>query len=83
MKLKKAIYLIVLGMIGLIAFKILEANRLESAIYALKLSGLLLLIGGAWLLYPIVVARKINDTEVQLDPEKYEDVVRPSVKEQE
>lgn len=76
LKLKKAIYLIILGIIGLIAFQIMEANKIESGIYLLRLSGILFLIGSVWLLYPILVAKKINDKEVQLEPDKHEDVIR-------
>jgi predicted membrane channel-forming protein YqfA (hemolysin III family) len=75
LKLQKAVYLIILGIIGLIAFKIMEANRIESGIYVLKLSGLLFLAGALWFVYPILFAKKVNDTEVQLDPEKHGDVV--------
>lgn len=76
LKLKKAIYLIIFGIIGLIAFQIMEANKIESGIYLLRLSGILFLIGSVWLLYPILVAKKINDKEVQLEPDKHEDVIR-------
>lgn len=75
LKLQKAVYLIILGIIGLIAFKIMEANRIESGIYVLKLSGLLFLAGALWFVYPILFAKKVNDTEVQLDPEKHGDAV--------
>lgn len=70
LRLQKAVYLIILGIVGLIAFKIMEANRIDSGIYVLKLSGLLFLGGAVWFIYPILFARKVNDTEVQLDPEK-------------
>lgn len=73
LKLQKAVYLIILGIIGLIAFKIMEANKIESGIYVLKLSGLLFLVGAVWFIYPILFAKKVNDMEVQLDPEKHGD----------
>lgn len=73
-KLKKAVCLIILGGLSLIAFKIMEANKVDSAIYVLRLSGILLLIGAAYAIYPIFVARKVNNEEVQLDPEKNAEV---------
>lgn len=82
LRLKKAIYLIVLGVIGLVIFRIMEVNDIESAIYVLRLSGILFLVGAAWSLYPILVAKKINDKEVQLDPTKQEEVIGVSVKEE-
>lgn len=75
LKLQNAVYVIVLGIIGLIAYKIMEAYKIESGIYVLKLSGVLFLIGALWFLYPIFFAKKVNDTEVQLDPEKQDDAV--------
>jgi len=75
LKLQKAVYLIILGIIGLIAFKIMEANKIESGIYVLKFSGLLFLAGAVWFVYPILFAKKVNDTEVQLDPEKHEEAL--------
>lgn len=78
LKLQKAVYIIILGIIGLIAYKILEANRIDSALYVLKLSGVLFLVGGLWFLYPILFAKKVNDVEVQLDPEKHEETVAPA-----
>lgn len=75
LKLQNAVYVIVLGIIGLIAYKIMAAYKIESGIYVLKLSGVLFLIGALWFLYPIFFAKKVNDTEVQLDPEKQDDAV--------
>jgi uncharacterized membrane protein HdeD (DUF308 family) len=75
LRLQKAVYIIILGVIGLIAFKIMEANKIESAIYVLKFSGILFLIGSVWFLYPIFFAKKVNEVEVQLDPDKHEDSV--------
>lgn len=75
LKLQKAVYLIILGVIGSIAYKVMEANKIESGIYVLKLSGMLFLIGALWFLYPILFAKKVNDEEVQLDPEKQNEAV--------
>lgn len=75
LKLQKAVYLIIIGIFGSIAYKIMEANKIESGIYVLKLSGILFLIGALWFLYPILFAKKVNDDEVQLDPEKQNEAV--------
>lgn len=77
LKLQKAVYLIILGIIGLIAFKIMEANKIDWSIYILKLSGILFLAGSIWFVYPIFFAKKVNDEEVQLDPEKQEETANP------
>lgn len=73
LKLQKAVLVIILGVIGLIIYKIMEANKVESGIYVLKISGGLFLVGALWFLYPIFFAKKVNDKEVQLDPEKHDD----------
>lgn len=73
LRLQKAVYVIILGVIGMIAYKIMSENHVESSVYVLKLSGLLFLIGALWFLYPILFAKKVNDVEVQLDPEKHEE----------
>jgi len=77
LKLQKAVYVILLGVIGLIAYQIMSINKIQSSIYALQLSGLLFLIGSLWLIYPILFAKKVNDEEVQLDPEKHPKVADP------
>jgi uncharacterized membrane protein HdeD (DUF308 family) len=77
LKLQKAVWLIVLGIIGLVAFKIMEANKIESAIYALKFSGISFLAGAIWFVYPILQAKKVNEEEVQLDPEKHNEIENP------
>lgn len=77
LKLQKAVYVIILGIIGLIAYQIMSMNKIESSIYVLQLSGLLFLIGALWLLYPILFAKKVNDEEVQLDPAKHEEITKP------
>jgi VIT1/CCC1 family predicted Fe2+/Mn2+ transporter len=79
LRLQKAVYLIILGVIGLIAYKITEANRIDWAVYILQFSGLLFLIGAIWMVYPIFFAKKVNAEEVQLDPEKHEEDTDPSV----
>lgn len=71
LKLQKAVYVILLGIIGLIAYQIMSMNKIESSVYVLQLSGLLFLIGALWLIYPILFAKKVNEEEVQLDPEKH------------
>jgi predicted membrane channel-forming protein YqfA (hemolysin III family) len=78
LRLQKAVYVIILGVIGLIAYKIMSENHVESSVYVLKLSGLLFLVGSLWFLYPILFAKKVNDVEVQLDPEKHEKPAEPA-----
>jgi predicted membrane channel-forming protein YqfA (hemolysin III family) len=78
LKLQKAIYVVILGIVGLITFKVMEASNSAASIWALKFSGLLLLIGALWFLYPILFARKVNEEEVQLDPEKQPEAAAPA-----
>lgn len=77
LKLQKAVYVIVLGIIGLIAYQIMSMNRIASSIYVLQLSGLLFLIASLWLIYPILFAKKVNEEEVQLDPDQHPQNAEP------
>lgn len=77
LRLQKAVYVIILGIIGLIVYQVMSMNKIESSVYVLQLSGLLFLVGALWLLYPILFAKKVNDEEVQLDPAKHDDVIEP------
>ncbi|ACU02649.1 hypothetical protein [Pedobacter heparinus] len=78
LKLQKAVYVIILGIIGLIAFKIMEPSNSAASVWVLKVSGLLFLIGALWFVYPILFAKKVNDDEVQLDPEKQPETTEPA-----
>jgi len=77
LKLQKAVYVILVGVIGLITYQVMSMNKLASSVYVLQLSGLLFLIGSLWLIYPIFSAQKVNDKEVQLDPEKHQEIIDP------
>ncbi|MNL07131.1 hypothetical protein D3C87_1277950 [compost metagenome] len=78
LKLQKAVYVILLGVIGLVAYKLIEPSNAAYSVYVLKLSGLLFLVGAVWFLYPILFAKKVNDEEVQLDPEKHPGAPEPT-----
>lgn len=78
LKLQKAVYVIILGVIGLAAYKFIEPANAAYSVYVLKLSGLLFLVGAIWFLYPIMLAKKVNDEEVQLDPEKQSAAADPT-----
>jgi len=79
LRLQKAVYVILLGVIGLVAYKLIEPTNAAYSVYVLKLSGLLFLVGALWFLYPIMFAKKVNDVEVQLDPEKQPDPVETTI----
>lgn len=74
LKLQKAVLAFILGIIGLVAYKIMNANGLDSSIYALEFSGLMLVAGAVMFLYPILFAKKDKEgITVELDPEKQEE----------
>ncbi|SMC63758.1 isoleucyl-tRNA synthetase [Pedobacter africanus] len=79
LRLQKAVYVILLGVIGLVAYKLIEPTNAAYSVYVLKLSGLLFLVGALWFLYPIMFAKKVNDVEVQLDPEKQPDPAETTI----
>ena len=70
LKLQKAVFVIVAGLISFIAYKILSANEVAGATYFRTLAGVLVIIGALWLLYPILFAKKDSDgnAEIITDP---------------
>ncbi|MCD0487830.1 isoleucyl-tRNA synthetase [Pedobacter sp. MC2016-14] len=69
LKLQKAVIAFVLGVLGLIAYKILSAAKNEASIYVLEAAGLCFVIGGLMFMYPILFAKKDKEGLVNLDPE--------------
>lgn len=70
LKIQKAVIAFILGVIALIAYKIMSANKIESSNYILSLAGFLFIAGALMALYPILFAKKDKEGKVQLDPEK-------------
>ncbi|WP_342329567.1 isoleucyl-tRNA synthetase [Pedobacter sp. FW305-3-2-15-E-R2A2] len=73
LKLQKAVMAIVLGIIALIAYKVMDVKHLESSIYMLEFAGLLFVTGALLFLYPVFFAKKDKDGNVELDPEQQEE----------
>jgi len=73
LKLQKAVMAIVLGIIALIAYKVMDIKHLESSIYMLELAGFLFVTGALLFLYPVFFAKKDKEGNVELDPEQQED----------
>jgi len=70
LKLQKAVYAIILGVLALIAAQVMSSQKIEGSNIVLGLSGALLIIGALLFLYPIMFAKKV-DTEgekVELQP---------------
>lgn len=70
LKLTKAIVAIVLGIIALIAAKVMEAYKTEGNQIVLGVSGVLFILGALMFLYPIVFAQKADKDgkRVELKP---------------
>lgn len=60
LKLTKAVIAIVLGIVALIAAKIMEENKTEGMGIVLGISGALFIIGALLFLYPIIFAKKAD-----------------------
>lgn len=71
LKLQKAVFVIILGVLCFIAYKILDANEVHWARYLQMVAGVLVMVGALWLLYPIVFAKNDSDgnAEILTDPE--------------
>ncbi|TDQ06694.1 isoleucyl-tRNA synthetase [Pedobacter metabolipauper] len=74
LKLQKAVIAFILGVLALIAYKIMMANKIESSNYVLSLSGLLFMAGALMFIYPILFAKKVKEGQVELEPDKQEDL---------
>ena len=70
LKLQKAVFLIILGVLALIAYKIMNMNRMDSSIYLLEASGFLFVVGALMFLYPILFGKKDKEGNIELEPEK-------------
>jgi len=70
LKLQKAVWVLVLGILTYIAYKVLESNDVNGSRYVQMLAGVLVMVGALWLLYPILFAKKDNDgnAEIITDP---------------
>lgn len=70
LKLTKAVIIVILGILALIAAKVMEANDIDGEGTVLGISGGLLIAGALLFLYPILFAKKVdNDAQkVELQP---------------
>jgi len=70
LKLQKAVFVLIAGVLSFVAYKILDANEVKGSIYLQMLAGVLIIIGALWLLYPILFAKKDKDgnAEIITDP---------------
>ena len=70
LKLQKAVYLIILGILALIASQIMSAKEINGDQFVLGLSGALFVIGSLMFLYPILFAKKVDmdGKKVELQP---------------
>jgi len=60
LKLQKAVYAIILGVLSLIIAQVMSSHRVTGSSYVLGLSGMLLIIGALLFLYPILFAKKAD-----------------------
>lgn len=70
LKLKKAVYIIILGVLALAAAQIMMARKVEGSSLVLGISGAFLIIGALMLIYPIVFAKRVDadGKKVELQP---------------
>jgi len=81
LRLKKAVYIVILGVLTLIAAQIMSKNKVDGSNFILGLSGVFLIIGALMFLYPILFAKKTDREEdrVELKPVGKEEVKEDSV----
>jgi hypothetical protein len=74
LKLQKAVIAFILGILALIAYKVMSVNKMESSNYMLSFAGFLFIVGALMLIYPILFAKKDKEGCVELDPEIQEEM---------
>ena len=72
LKLQKALVAFILGALALVAYVIMDNNKVDGSRAMLTISGILLMAGALMSLYPILFAKKDKQGQVQLDAEKHE-----------
>lgn len=70
LKLKKAIYVILLGIVALVVAQIMGNRKVEGSNIVLGISGVLLILGAFLSLYPVFFAKKVDKEgdNVELKP---------------
>lgn len=70
LKLQKAVYAIILGILAFIAAQIMSSNKMDGSGFVLGVSGVFLIIGALMFLYPILFAKKVakEGDHVELQP---------------
>ncbi|MES2651799.1 MAG: isoleucyl-tRNA synthetase [Bacteroidota bacterium] len=70
LKLQKAVYVIILGILTLVVAQIMSENKANGSNFVLGVSGAFLIIGALMFLYPILFAKKVDTEEesVELKP---------------
>ena len=70
LKLQKAVYLIILGILAVVASQIMAVNEIQGAEFVLGFAGVFFIIGSFMFLYPILFAKKIDNDgkKVELQP---------------
>jgi hypothetical protein len=69
LKLQRAVIALILGVLALVAYKIMDANKIKESIYVLEAAGVFFILGAILFLYPIIFAKKDKEGNVELDQE--------------
>ena len=67
LKLQRAVIALILGVLALVAYKIMDANKVDGSIYVLEAAGVFFMLGAVMFLYPILFAKKDKEGNVELE----------------
>ena len=67
LKLQRAVIALILGVLALVAYKIMDANKVDGSIYVLEAAGAFFMLGAVMFLYPILFAKKDKEGNVELE----------------
>jgi hypothetical protein len=70
LKLQKAVIAFLIGVLALIAYKIMSVKEMDFSIYFLEGAGLFFMLGAVMFIYPILFSKKDKEGCVELDQEE-------------
>lgn len=66
LKLQKAVLVLIAGVVSYVLYLILDSSEVPGARYLQILSGVLVMVGALWMLYPIIFSKADADGQAEI-----------------